>query len=76
MFHELSDNWTFVGRADYGYGGSDNTAGNFAFQFDYRFNDWGSAFIGGRYLTYDYDDSGYAFDADKTGPLAGITIHW
>ena len=73
---EINDRWTFIGRADYGYGGSDNSAWNFTFMFDYRFNDWGSAFIGGRYLDYDYEDRSYGFDAAKAGPLAGITIHW
>ena len=76
VFHQINKRWTFIGRGDYGYGGSDNSAWNFAFMFDYRFNDWGSAFIGGRYLEYDYDDAAYAFDAAKAGPLAGLTIHW
>jgi hypothetical protein len=76
LVQRLSDSWTFVGRADYGYGGSDNTAANLAFQFDYQFNDWGSVFIGGRYLDYDYDDRSYGFDAAKAGPLAGLTIRW
>lgn len=74
--HALSDRWTFIGRADLGYGGSDNSSYNVTFQFDYRFRDWGSAFFGARYLSYDYDSSVYGFDAVKTGPLAGLTIHW
>ena len=76
VIHELSDNWTFIGRGDYGYGGSDNSAWNLAFMFDYRFRDWGSVFIGGRYLDYDYDKRSYGFQAAKAGPLAGITLHW
>lgn len=76
VFHSLGERWTFIGRADYGYGGSDNTVGNVALQFDYRFNDWGSVFIGGRYMKYDYDDDSYSFKADETGPLAGLTVHW
>lgn len=74
--HALGERWTFIGRADLGYGGSDNSSYNLAFQFDYRFRDWGSAFFGARYLSYDYDSSIYGFDADKAGPLAGLTIHW
>jgi hypothetical protein len=74
--HVLSDRWTFIGRGDLGYGGSDNSSYNLAFQFDYRFRDWGSAFFGARYLSYDYDSSNYGFDAAKAGPLAGLTVHW
>ena len=81
VFHALGKKWSFIGRADYGYGDSDNTAVNLAFQFDYRFSDWGSAFIGARYLEYDYENTNgdvvkYAYDAAKQGPLAGITLHW
>lgn len=76
VWHALSDKWTFIARGDLGYGGSDNSAANFAFQFDYRFRDWGSVFFGARYLSYDYESSVYGLDAAKAGPLAGLTIHW
>lgn len=76
VFHALSERWSIIGRADYGYGGSDNTAFNAAFMFDWRFKNWGSAFIGARYLNYDYDDDSYGYDAAQQGPLAGLTLHW
>ena len=80
FFGTMSDEWTFIARTDFGYGGSDNTAFNAAVMFDYRFNNWGSAFFGYRYLNYDYDNDKttdtYAFDAYQSGPLAGLTIHW
>ena len=80
VFHSLSEKWTFIGRADLGYGGSDNSAVNGAFMFDYRFKDWGSAFMGWRYLKYDFDNDSstnrYAFDAYQQGPLLGLSIHW
>ncbi len=74
--HQLSKQWSFIGRADYGYEDSDNSSYNGAFMFNYRFNDWGSAFIGARYLDYDYEDDDYGFDAAKAGPLAGVSIHF
>jgi hypothetical protein len=78
--HSINDKWTFIGRTDLGYGGSDNKAINASFVFDYRFNDWGSAFAGFRYLQYDYDNDSssdrYALDAYMQGPLLGLTIHW
>ncbi len=80
VFRTLGEKWTFIGRADLGYGGSDNSAINASFMFDYRFNNWGSAFVGYRYLEYDYDNGSdsdrYAFDAYQQGPLLGLTIHW
>jgi hypothetical protein len=76
VFQEINDNWTFIARGDYGYGGSDNSAWNFSFLFDFRFREWGSAFIGGRYLDYDYEDRDFGFDAAKAGPVAGLTIYW
>ncbi len=76
VFHQLSDSWTFTSRFDLGYGGSDNSALNFVFMFDWRFNDWGSAFIGGKFMQIDYEDRSYGFDADRAGPLMGISIWW
>ncbi len=76
VIHALSHRWSFTARGDLGYGGSDNSAVNLAFQFDYRFRDWGSVFFGGRYLSMDYSSSAYGYDAYKSGPLAGLTIHW
>lgn len=76
LSHALSERWTFVGRADYGYGGSDNSAVNLTAFFDWRFKNWGSAFIGARYLSYDYEDSDYGYDATQQGPLAGLTLYW
>ena len=80
FFGKMSDEWTFIARTDVGYGGSDDKAFNAIAMFDYRFKNWGSAFVGYRYLTYDYDNgksqNTYAYDAYQAGPVAGLTIHW
>ena len=80
VFRSLNQKWTFIGRADLGYGGSDNSAVNASFMFDYRFKDWGSAFMGYRYLKYDYDNDEsidrYAFDAYQQGPVLGLALYW
>lgn len=80
FFGTMSDEWTFIARTDVGYGGSDNKAFNAVVMFDYRFKNWGSAFVGYRYLNYDYDNNKaedvYGFNGYQTGPLAGLTIHW
>jgi hypothetical protein len=79
---EISQNWTFIARADYGLGSGDtNRIWHLAAMFDYRFRDWGSVFVGWKHLDYDYDNGKkgldrYAYDASQTGPLLGLNIHW
>ena len=72
----LSKNWRLIARGDYGYGDSDNDAWHFNAMVDYRFNDWGSAIIGYRYMKIDYSSSSYSYDADQQGPLLGVSIYW
>ena len=82
MAATLSPNWTFIARADYGLGSGDtNQIWNLMGMFDYRFKDWGSAFVGWKYMDYDYDNGKkgldhYAYDASQQGPLLGLNIHW
>jgi hypothetical protein len=82
MSAQLSENWTFIARADYGLGSGDsNSIFNLNAMFDYRFRNWGSAFIGYKYMSYDYDNGKnsfdrYAYDATQQGPLLGLTFHW
>ena len=78
---QLSQNWSFRARADYGYGGSDNTALHGIGFFDYRFRAWGSFFAGYRYLDTDYSNGndgadGYSYDADQQGPIVGISFYF
>ena len=78
---QLTDKWRFVGRVDYGFGGSDGTW-NLSGLFDYRFQDWGSVFVGYRWMDFDYDSGSgsgkdrYTYDATQQGPLAGLNFYW
>lgn len=77
----LSDRWSFRARADYGYEGSDNTALNGTAFLDYRFRDWGSVFVGYRYIDIDFDNRSsrfgqYGFDGDEQGPVIGLNLHF
>jgi hypothetical protein len=72
----LSENWRLLARADYGYGGSGNDAWHLNAMADYRFKNWGSAFVGYRHMKFDYSSRGYAYDAEQRGPMAGISIYW
>jgi hypothetical protein len=77
---QMSSRWALLARGDYGYTGSDNQAINLSFMFDYRFRGWGSAFVGYRYMDFDYDNGSgadrYAYNAAQQGPLLGLAIHW
>ena len=78
--YQLTSRWNLLARGDYGYSSSDNNAVNLSFMFDYRFKGWGSAFIGYRYMNFDYDEgegaARYAYDAVQQGPLLGISLYW
>jgi len=78
--YQLTSRWNFLARGDYGYSDSDNNAANLSFMFDYRFKKWGSAFIGYRYMNFDYDKGSdaarYAYHAVQQGPLLGISLYW
>ena len=82
MSAELSKNWTFIGRADFGVGsGKTNRIWNLNAMFDYRFRDWGSVFAGYKWMDYDYDNGEngfdrYAYDATQQGPLVGLNFYW
>ncbi len=80
IFTQLSNKWGFVGRVDVGTGGSDRVWNLIGF-FDYRFKEWGSLFVGYKWMDYDYDNgksgaNSYTYDATQQGPLAGITFYW
>ena len=75
----MSDRWSFIGRVDYGAGGSDGTWGLVG-MFDYRFKNWGSVFFGYKWMDFDYSSGSgldrYTYDATQQGPLAGLNFHW
>lgn len=79
---QLSKNWTFISRADFGVGpGETNRIWNLDVIFDYRFKDWGSVFAGYKYMNYDYENSDrgkdrFAYDATQQGPLFGLNFYW
>lgn len=78
--YQMTSRWNLLVRGDYGYSNSDNRALNLSFMFDYRYRDWGSAFVGYRYMDFDYSsgsgDELYAFDAEQQGPLLGFAFYW
>lgn len=78
---QMSDRWSFRARADVGYEDSNNQALQGIAMFDYRFRNWGSAFIGYRYLDMEFDNKSssrdqYGFDGDQQGPLIGLNFYF
>ncbi len=75
----FNEKWTLISRGDIGAGGSDFVL-NVSFILDYQFRDWGSAFVGFRWMDYDYDNGSgldrYAYDAAEQGPLMGFSFYW
>jgi hypothetical protein len=76
---DMSERWTFLGRADVGTGDSD-LVWNAIFMFDYQFNDLLSAFAGWRLLDYDVDEGSgtdtFKYDMNHSGPLLALTFNW
>lgn len=77
----FSTNLAFSVRGDVGYGGEDSKSYQAVGLLNYRFNDWGAAFAGYRYLAVDFDNGranrdGYSTDVDQQGPLLGVSIYF
>jgi hypothetical protein len=74
---KLGNKWTFSARFDIGAGGSD-LVWNAAAVLDYRLGPWAAVFAGYRHLDYDYknQDTGFAYDASLSGPVAAFRFFW
>ena len=73
--HELNDQWSLLGYADVGAGGSDLTyqlilGANWTFAKDYTVK------IGYRQLYWDYADDGTVWDMTASGPYLGLGIRF
>jgi opacity protein-like surface antigen len=75
--HPLADRWSVIGYADVGgFGvGSDFTWQALA-GVNYDFSKTVSGKLGYRYLSVDYDKSGFLYDMDSYGLYAGIGIRF
>ncbi|MGB2419645.1 MAG: hypothetical protein ACPH9Z_05910, partial [Luminiphilus sp.] len=72
----LSQRWDFSGSALVGgFGVGSDLVMVFSASFGYRFNDWASITLGGRYLDFDYEDGDgldrFKFDMREHGPAVG-----
>ena len=73
----LGESWDFSGSALVGgFGVGSDLVMVFSASFAYRFNDWSSISLGGRYLDFDYEDGQgadrFKFDMKQYGPAVGF----
>lgn len=73
----LGQKWDFSGSALVGgFGVGSDLVMVFSASFGYRFNDWASITLGGRYLDFDYEDGDgadrFKFDMKQYGPAVGF----
>lgn len=75
----ITDKWTFVGRADIGTGDSDLLL-NALVAFDYQFTKLLSGTAGWRVLDYDVDTGSdadtFKYDMNHSGPILALVFHW
>jgi hypothetical protein len=73
----LGRGFSLTGAADIGGFG---LASDFTWQIlgtvDYRFADWFSARAGYRHLDVDYEDDGFVWDVELSGPIIGASFHF
>jgi len=74
---KLGKRWTFSGRIDAGFGGSD-LVWNAAALIDFRLGKWAAIFAGYKHLEYDYrnQNTGIKYDLGLSGPVAAFRFFW
>ncbi len=73
--HPLNKQWSLLGYADVGGGGSDLTY-QFIVGADWEFAKDFTAKVGYRYLYWDYEDEGTVWDMTASGPYLGLGIRF
>ena len=74
---KLGKRWTFSGRIDAGFGGSDLMWNAHAL-IDFRLGKWVAILAGYRHLDYDYrnQNTGIKYDLGLSGPVAAFRFFW
>lgn len=76
-FYNFTDRLSVMGQADIGgFGVGSDLTWSVLGTFNYVFNDNWSVSAGYKYLSVDYDDDGYVFDVDMSGPVLGVTYRF
>jgi hypothetical protein len=76
-FYNITDKLSVMGQADIGgFGVGSELTWSVLGTFNYVFNDHWSASLGYKHMSVDYDDDGYVFDVDMSGPVIGVTYRF
>ncbi len=76
-FYAFTDKLSVMGQADIGgFGVGSELTWSVLGTFNYVFNDNWSASAGYKYMSVDYDNDGYVFDVDMSGPVLGVTYRF
>lgn len=75
VLHPISKTTELIGYADVGAGGSDLTY-QFMGGVNWEFTEGFRAKLGYRYLYWDYEDDGFKWDVDASGPYLGLGIRF
>lgn len=76
-FYNITDKLSVMGHADIGgFGVGSELTWSVLGTVNYVFNDNWSVSAGYKYLSVDYDDDGYVFDVDMSGPVLGFTYRF
>jgi hypothetical protein len=74
---QLGRGFFLAGYADVGgFGVASDSTWQLLGTLGYRFNDWFSARAGYRHLDVDYDNDGFVWDVELSGPIVGATFRF
>lgn len=74
---DLTPNFGVTLLADVGgFGVSSDFSWQALATVDYRVNDWITGRLGYRHLAVDYEDGGFVYDVDISGPVIGLSMRW
>jgi hypothetical protein len=74
---ELGRDFSFAAAGDVGgFGLASDLTWQLLGTVDYRFNDWFSVRAGYRHLAVDYENDGFVWDVDLSGPIVGATFRF
>lgn len=76
-FYNFTDKLSVMGQGDIGgFGVGSELTWSVLGTFNYVFNDSWSASVGYKFMSVDYEDDGYVFDVDMSGPVLGVTYRF
>jgi hypothetical protein len=77
MRHMISDRWGVFARFDYGgFGVSSDEYWQAIAGINFRINDWASLALAYRTISVDYEQGGFSYDTESSGPNLGVIFRF